>query len=108
MTSHFDPHTAPIADVLDMAPPWTDDLVSELAILCRSHASVRSAIMFAGELAQQKMQALRTADSWENTCRAQGAIDALTAYIGILTHQMSALDLQPTAQSEDYDNAQVN
>ena len=97
MTSYFDPHTAPISEVLDSAPPWTSDLVSELAILCRSHVSVRSAIMFAGEMANHKLHALRAATSWDEVCRAQGAIDALTAYVGILTNEMTALDLQPAA-----------
>lgn len=108
MTTHFDPYSAPISEVLDSAPPWTSDLVAELAILCRSHVSVRSAIMFAGELANQKVNSLRIAPSWDEACRAQGAIDALTAYIGILTQEMSNLDLQLAAQPEDHHNVQAN
>lgn len=73
-------------------PQWSSAMSAELVYLCRTHVTVRAAIMYALELARPKELSLRHLDSVDEIRRAQGAVAALESYVNSLLQQMADVE----------------
>lgn len=90
-----------IADLLDSAPSWNKhhgDFAWELAHLSRNHVSIRSAIEFSREIANDYDKALKTSKDPTEIFRAQGAIEALTRFYSSLLTEMRLAETKETPQ----------
>lgn len=81
-----------IRTLLDESPRWSEDLVPELYNLCQNHAAIRSALMYALELARMPELGLRRASTIEEVKHLQGQVAALETYANHIISQMEALE----------------
>lgn len=90
-----------IGDLCDSAPRWnnnSDSLSWELAHLVRNHISIRSAIGFSMELANDYDKILKTSKEVQEIFRAQGAIEALSKFYTALLTDMREAENKETPQ----------
>lgn len=88
--------------LLDMAPPWNVAMAYELLPLVERFVSIRSALGFPMEMAVHKQKELRSASSWEQTLKLQGALEALDQVSYTI---LEALKLASSGETNaEYDN----
>lgn len=91
----------PIEVLMLEAPIFTEDLAIELLQVCRAHVSVRSAIMYAMQVATQADRTLKVSNDATELFRAQGTVRGLNQYT---TNIIEALKAAENPEKED-DNA---
>lgn len=100
----FDSPWASLRQLLDEAPPFTEGMAAELAVLCRNHVAIRSALMYSMVVAREAEIALRQVDTIEECKKAQGKIEGLEHYlmrvIGAMEMSEHSKDLEPEDEVE--------
>lgn len=95
--------TLDVADLLMSAPSWNENaqaFAPELLHLIQSYASVRSALMFVTEVCKDYELRLRTAPTWEETCRCQGAVQLASNTAASLLYTLKEAQETKDTQNE--------
>lgn len=83
------------------APMFTESMAIELLQVCRAHVSVRSAIMYAMQLATFADRTLKTSDDTVELYRAQGTFRGLNQFTTNIIAQLKAAE----TPEKEQDNA---
>jgi hypothetical protein len=83
------------------APLFTESMAIELLQICRAHVSVRSAIMYAMQLATDADRTLKTSDDTVELYRAQGKFRGLNQFTTNIIEQLKAAE----SPEKEKDNA---
>lgn len=96
----FDSPPDPITQQMLAAPAWCPQYGLELLIVCRNNPAVRSAIMFAMELAVEAEKNLRVANTIEEVKFLQGQLLAYDKYATTIINIMAIAE-QPKEQDDE-------
>lgn len=96
-----------VRELLEDSPQWQPGFASELAFLCRQHLVVRSALMYALEMARPAELGLRNASTFEEMKFLQGIIRGLENYSQNLIMQMEEAEAAQKEEQDEYPQTEI-